>query len=577
MFNRYFQQELANLRELGEAFSKAHPAVAPMLRGTSADPDVERLLEGVAFLTGLLRQKLDDAFPEIVHELIELIWPHYLRPLPCATIVAFTPKPALKQPVTVAAGVETASVPVDGTTCLFRTTSDVQVHPLRLIDASLAEPPGKQASIRLSFELNDMALSAWKPHRLRLYLSGGLGHAADVYLLLRQFVRRIVIRPRDEGSPCVLSPDCLEPVGFSQRDTLIPYPANSFPGYRIIQEYFFLPEKFLFLDITGWDTWTNRGEGNRFDIDFELKPFSFPPPRIKADDFVLFATPVINIFPHEADPIRLDHRKSDYAVIPAGANRFHYQVYSLSKVVGFVQGTAQERTYAPFDYFAGRSQADAVYHVTRRPSPVRHGFDVLLSVARSDKEDLPVSETLSIDMMCTNGTLPEKLQVGDISVPTSSSPELVGFSNIRHTTVNILPPLEGNMLWRLLSHLSLNFTSISSAENLQAILALYVFEDSQDKTSVLSNKKRIAGIESIRTLSVDRLISGVILKGREIRINVSVDHFSGPGDLYLFGCVLDQFLGVYASINAFTRLVIKDVVKGDTYQWPERLGDHPLI
>ena len=97
MFNRYFQQELSYLKELGKEFSKAHPAVAPMLSGTSADPDVERLLEGVAFLTGLLRHKLDDEFPEIVHELIQLIWPHYLRPLPCATIVAFRPKPALKK------------------------------------------------------------------------------------------------------------------------------------------------------------------------------------------------------------------------------------------------------------------------------------------------------------------------------------------------------------------------------------------------------------------------------------------------------------------------------------------------
>ena len=90
-----------------------------MLSGPSADPDVERLLEGVAFLTAMLRQKLDDEFPEIIHELVHLIWPHYLRPVPSATIMAFAPKPSLKQSLKIPAGVHVASVPVDGTPCLF--------------------------------------------------------------------------------------------------------------------------------------------------------------------------------------------------------------------------------------------------------------------------------------------------------------------------------------------------------------------------------------------------------------------------------------------------------------------------
>ena len=115
MFNRYFQQELSYLKELGAEFAEAHPAVAPMLSGPSSDPDVERLLEGVAFLTSQIREKLDDEFPEIIHELIQLIWPHYLRPVPSCSIIVFTPKPALKQSLTVKAGIQVASVPVEGT------------------------------------------------------------------------------------------------------------------------------------------------------------------------------------------------------------------------------------------------------------------------------------------------------------------------------------------------------------------------------------------------------------------------------------------------------------------------------
>lgn len=577
MFNRYFQQELTYLKELGGEFSKAHPAVAPMLSGTSTDPDVERLLEGVAFLTGLLRHKLDDEFPEIVHELIQLIWPHYLRPLPCSTIVAFKPKSALKQPMTVPKGVQLASVPVEGVPCFFQTCYDVEVHPIRLSEASFVEIAGRPPAINLMLELSDINLPEWQPDTLRFHLAGSFSHAADLYLLLQHHLKQIIITPLDGGSPCTLSPGHLKPAGFSGGENIIPYPSNSFPGYRIIQEYFILPEKFLFLDLAGWEKWRNRGEGSRFEISFELENPPFPVQRIRTGDFVLSATPAVNIFTHDADPIRLDHRKTEYRVRPGGAKSSLYQVYSVEDVVGFVQGTAKERRYVPFDYFAADTQSSSVYQVTRRNSLVRSGFDVFLSVTHPGGGGKPVSETLSIKLLCSNGFLPENLQVGDISVPTSSSPEMVKFTNIRQPTVNVLPPLEGNLLWRLLSHLSLNYVSLANAENLRAVLDLYVFEETRDKTSVLANKKRIAGVEKVESNVLNRLISGIMRGGREINIKARQDHFSGPGDLYLFGCILDHFLGSYASINTFTRLVIEDVVKGDIYRWPERVGDHPLI
>jgi type VI secretion system protein ImpG len=154
---------------------------------------------------------------------------------------------------------------------------------------------------------------------------------------------------------------------------------------------------------------------------------------------------------------------------------------------------------------------------------------------------------------------------------------MVAFSNIRHPTVNVLPPLGGSLLWRLLSHLSLNYVSLTSADNLRAILGLYVFGETRDKAAVLANKKRIDGIEGVVSKASNRLVSGIMRSGREIRIRARQDHFSSPGDLYLFGSILDHFLSAYASINTFTRLVIDDVVKGDSYRWPERIGDHPLI
>ena len=573
MFNRYFQQELDNLKDLGAEFSKAHPAIAPMLSGRSTDPDVDRLLEGVAFLTALLRQKLDDEIPEVIHDLIQMIWPHYLRPLPSASIVTFSPKPILKQSLEIPAGIEVSANPVEGTACRFQTCYPVTLHPLHLLAADWVEVSGQPPAVRLSLQLKGLDLDDWQPDYLRLFLAGDMAQATDLFLLLRQHLRRIILKPVEGGEAKVLPPEDLRPVGFNASEAILPYPTQSFPAYRVIQEYFLLPEKFLFLDLVGWERWRERGSGDRFEVLFELENVPFSPPRVKTDDFKLFATPVVNIFPFDADPIRLDHRKSEYRVRPSTRQATHYQVYAIDAVTGFVQGTAEERTYHPFEMFGPDDSPVPVYHTHVRNSPIRSGFDVYLSVAYPPALGTPVLETLSLQLLCTNGFLPEELRTGDIVVPTSSSPEYATFTNIRPPTSNILPPLGTNLLWRLISHLSLNYVPLDSLDNLQALLRIYLFKDPRHPASFLAHQKRIAGIDAIQTDGADRLINGAMVRGRDIHIAMRHDHFASQGDLYLFGSILDYFLGAYASMNTYTRLTLKEVNTGGVYQWPARLGE----
>ncbi len=580
MINRYFRQELAYLRELGAEFSEKNPALAPMLGGGAADPDVERLLEGSAFLTALMRERMDDDFPEFIHQITHLLWPHYLRPIPSTTIVAFYPKPAVKQSMTIPAGVQLASVPVEGTSCIFRTCHDVEMHPLDILEASFLEASGRPPAIRILLELSGLKLSDWHPQNLRFFLAGDHAGAADLYLLLRRHLKQIVLAEINGGDSFLLAGDCLKPVGFSDEDVLIPYPAHSFPGYRLLQEYFILPEKFLFLELTGWNRWKQRGDGSQFEIRFELSDLPFPAPRIKKENFVLSAAPAINIFPHDADPIRLNHKKTEYSIRPSGTNPSHYQIYSVEKVVGLVQGTAEQKIYEPFEAFNPHPRDNPIFNTTVRRSPLHAGVDTYLSVAYPPASGPPASGTLSIELLCTNGSLPENLQRGDISLPTGSSPEFAEFINIRPPTAGMLPPVGRgrNLLWRLLSHLSLNYISLTKAENLRALLNLYIFSETRGRTDSIANKKRINGIENIEAKASDRLVSGIMMRGQEIRLKLRGDHFAGPGDLFLFGCVLDCFLGVYASINTYIQLFVEDTRKrGGYYQWPARVGEHPLL
>ncbi len=578
MIEKYYQRELSHLRDLAADFAKAHPAVAPLLSGPSADPDVERILEGTAFLSGLVYEKLDDDFPEIVHGLIQLIFPHYLRPIPSSTLIRFTPKRGLMETVTVKAGTAIDSVESEGTRCTFTTSYSVELHPLNLAATAFEALGGENGRLTLSMSLSqNLPLTALRTDTLRFHLGGDYAEATRRYWLLFTRLKEIRLVPGDGGAPMSLRPSSLKPVGFGEDETLIPFPARSFPGYRVLQEYFILPEKFLFFEITGLAAWRSRGQGANFSIEFlfEKLPQELPP--MRAEHFLLYVTPALNLFPYHSDPILLDHRKPEYAIRPSAQNREHYQVFTVNKVTGFVQGSVAEREYQPFEMFNPQVETTPVYSLHHRLSPLGGKAELHLSVAYPGAQELPKPETLSVEIMCTNASLPENLRAGDVRMPTETSPELAEFTSIRPPTAPVQPPLGNNMLWRLLSHMYLNYLSMATADNLRSMLKLYIFTETRDRMAVLANTRRVDAIAALSVKAVERFVRGRVARGQDIKLTLDRQSFAGEGDMFLFGSVLDVFLGNYAAINSFTRLTAEDTLRKERFIWPERLGDRPLL
>jgi type VI secretion system protein ImpG len=370
---------------------------------------------------------------------------------------------------------------------------------------------------------------------------------------------------------------CLEASGFDRRNSLLSYPSHAFGGYRLLHEFFLLPRKFTFLSLKGWERWQNRGTGTQFEILLAFRPAPVALPRITNDHFILNATAVINLFQHDADPFLFDHRLERIRVRPAAENPDHFQVFSVDKVTGYAQGSVARKEYTPMELFRTKENHPAVYEVSYGRSPITDAPEVFLSFAYPPDSPLPTKETLSIALTCTNGVLPERLQLGDICVPTSDSPELLTFRNVIPPTSPIEPPLGNNAAWRFLAHLSLNYLPLGNKDNLRELLQLYVFPETRDKAKVAANKKRIDGILGFQVVPLDRLVRGSVLRGQLLELTARQDHFAGLGDLYLFGAVLDAFLGVYSGINAFTQLKLKDSLSGESFVWPARMGDRPLI
>ncbi|MBI5520505.1 MAG: type VI secretion system baseplate subunit TssF [Desulfovibrio sp.] len=577
MIEKYYQRELSHLRDLAAEFAKAHPAVAPLLSGSSADPDVERILEGTAFLSGMVYEKLDEDFPEIVHGLIQLIFPHYLRPIPSSTLIRFTPKKSLMETVRVKAGTAIDSIESEGTRCTFTTSYDVDLHPLSVAGGGF-EARGNTGRMTLNLSMaQNLPLSALKAGRLRFHLGGDYAEATRRYWLLFTRLTEVRLVPGEGGEPLSLRPSCLKPVGFAEEEALIPFPARSFPGYRVLQEYFILPEKFLFFDLTGLEGWHTRGQGSKFSVElrFDNLPGELPP--LRAEHFQLYVTPALNLFPYHADPILLDHKRPEYAIRPSAQNREHYQVFNVNRVTGFVQGTVQEREYLPFEMFNPQVEATPVYSLHHRLSPLGGNAELHLSVAYPGAQETPRQETLSIDILCTNASLPETLRAGDVRLPTETSPELAEFTSIRPPTAPVQPPLGKNMLWRLLSHMYLNYLSMATADNLRSMLKLYIFTETRDRVAVLANTRRVEGIAGLTVKAAERFVKGRVARGQDITLVLDRQGFAGEGDMFLFGSVLDVFLGNYAAVNSFTRLTAEDTLRKERFAWPERLGDRPLL
>ncbi len=573
-FTRHYQQQLALIRELAREFADAHPALAPMLGGPSADPDVERLLEGTAFLSGMLNQKLDDEFPELLHGLTDITFPHLLRPIPPLSIVAFTPKKSMMQTTQVPAGTPLASVEVQGVRCSFRTCRPLQVHPLTLSAVELQQRPGAPPAIRLGLSLQGVELDQWRAGPLSFYIGGSYAQATDLFMLLHHCVESVEVRGAAGGATLRLGPNALHFPAFDLDNLALPIPERSFRGFGLLQQYFILPETLLFAELHGLERWEQRGKGSDFEVVIRLAPLPIPLEQVTADQFTLSAVPVVNLFPHEAEPLILDHRREHLVVRPTGGADAGCEIYSIDKVTGYAQGTVEPRSYVPLDSFGTRkgNEHTRVYHVRRRRSPVDDRSELQLRFPYASEEAFPSTETLSVELTCTNGELAERLEVGDISHPTAKSPGLLTFTNVLAPTP-VIDTADGQLdLWRLLSHLSVNFMPIADAAGLRDLLGQYVFEASRDRARVAASRKRIAALQSFSTEPVDRIVRGSIMRGVKMKLSAAHDQFAGHGDLYLLASVIDVFMGVYGSINTFTQLELHEAVTGDRFTWPERIG-----
>jgi len=618
---RYYNEELRHLREMGAEFSKAFPKIAARLgiEGLEVtDPYVERLLEGFAFLAGRVQLKIDAEFPRFTQRLLEIVYPQFLTPTPAMLIARMEPDlddASLADGVVVPRGstLTSRAGKAGATVCEFRTAHALSLWPLVLThaeyfthasDLPVASQPELRryrAGLRLRLATTaGLDFSRLKLQDLRLHLTGVDDIAYRLNELVCDASLSVIVQPvaRGTGRYELLDDGCVVPVGYEDDEALLPASLRGFEGYRLLQEYFAFPQRFLFFDLQGVGAAMRKLGGQELEIvilftrsDAALQQ------AVDTNCLALHCTPAINLIERRCDRIHVGPETVDYHVVPDRTRPQDFEVHTILDVQGYGVGVDAEWHFLPFySAFHTEDRSHAAYYSMQReprllsgpqqrdgPRSSYMGTEVYLSVV--DAQEAPFSQDLrqlGVRALCTNRDLPILMPTGQ----EGGDLTLSGLASLRAIRVQRGPsrPLsalrEANVAWKLINQLSLNHLSLSDTDAEQGAAALRQILRLYASTGDAAAQRQVDGVRSVRMKPVVRRLPmpGPITFGRGVAIEVEVDDlaFEG-GSAYLLGSVLERFVSRHVSINGFTQLRLRSAARGDILTGEPRMGARPML
>jgi type VI secretion system protein ImpG len=617
-FLQYYERELRYLREMGAEFAQQFPKIAGRLGLTGlecADPHVERLIEAFGFMAARVQLKLDAEFPRFTQQLMELVYPHYLAPTPSMAVVQFVPNPregslhdgfVLPRDTVLRA----RRGPGELTACEYRTKHKVTLWPLEIEHVEYTSVLHELAQLRVPLPSPAKALL-----RIGLKTTAGLrfdqlgldalplflrGHDEIAFCLYEQLITSalaVVVRPGGRAEPSCAWAGAgpgLRALGFAEDEALLPYCPRSFHGYRLLHEYFAFPSRYAFVELTGLAEGVRRCASDRLEI---LVPLSRHDPALEssvdAAHLVAFAAPAINLFPHACDRVQLSERSHEVHLVGDRTRPTDLEVHTITRVAAYAARAEVEREFLPLNSARDRLNPGlrpSYYTVQRRPRALSSqrrrlgartsyaGSELFLTLVDGEHGSHAAElRQLGVTALCTNRDLPLLLALGgggsDFVLQTGAPVDAVRC--VAGPSAPRSVQLDGDVAWRLISHLSLNYLSIcepgerKDSEPLREMLALYA------ELGDPALRRQVEGLSSVAAQAVTRPLPGpgALAFGRGIEITLECDEraFAGSG-AFAFASVLARFFAKYASINSFTETVLRTRERGEVFRWPTTVG-----
>jgi type VI secretion system protein ImpG len=623
---KLYNQELAHLREVGAEFAREFPKIASRLTMDGlevADPYVERLLEGFAFMAARTQLKLDAEYPRFIQHMLETVYPNFLSPVPSMMIARLQPEladPALAKGFKLPRQSSLISEVARGqnTRCEFRTAHDVTMWPLEVVnvqyfshapDLPLAQlPVARQVrgGLRLKLRVHGGLKADQLPvDALSFYISAPDETALRLHELLTTATLGTWL-PVDAAQARAqwAHADSLQQQGFDDDQALLPETLRGFSGHRVLQEFAAMPQRLMFVELSQLRHRMQRIKGNEFEVVILL---SRGDPALEslvdADSLALNCTPAVNLFPKRLDRIALSSSQAEHHVVPDRTRPMDFEVYSVDSITGYGTGNVAEQVFHPL-YAAFHTESSthpAYYTVRREPRMLSQrqreqgtrssyiGSEVFVSLV--DPSNAPYGEELrqlAVTALVSNRDLPMLLPGAGQREANNGSPawsiDATGpvkqVQCLRGPTPVVQRLVRGDIGWSLISQLTLNYLSIAGEDPQKAAAALRSLLTLHGPEGDASWRKQVDGIRAVTARQVARRLPGPgrLAFGSGVQIDLELDDMGLQGSSpILLGSVLEHFFARHAAINSFTETRLRTASRGLIMQWAPRMGQSAIL
>lgn len=605
------------MKEMSREFAEKHPKIASRLgmHGIEvADPYVERLIEAFCFLSARTQLKLDAEFPKFTQRLLDIVYPNYNSPTPSMGVVQLKPNANegdLTQGYLVPKGsaFHTDILPGETTRCEFRSGQDTTLWPIEISAARLTSVPPDLPNFE-KYRINPSQLKGAIRIKLRLkgdrvfsqltgldqlpvYIDGDERIVSHIFELLHTSNVAMIIRSGGANSQDVIinhAPLAFE--GLKPDQTLLPLSWNMFHGHNLIHEYFSCRQRFYFFTLTQLAKAFKYNQTNEAEIIILLN--RLPQDligHVESSKFLLFCTPVINLFPKVVDRIEVNRALNAFHVVPDRSRPLDFEIFSVSKVLGQQAEKSEEVIFNPLyqtrhcdsgnfgRYFSVRREVRAKENSKRKyeTRTLYQGTEVYVSLV--DQQEAPYSDDiryLAVEALVTNRDLPRLIpRSGNFDLTMSDAVPVEGAAFICQPSAPRAPFALGESAWRLIRQLSFNYLPLSDmehnpgGESLRNMLRLFINESDHQSTAQIDSLVGCKSEPVIRRLPGD----GLLVYGRGVCCTLTVDEegFSGISP-YLFGLIMENYLSRHAAINIFTELELHTLQRGLVARWKGRPG-----
>lgn len=622
-FLNLYYREMEALREEGAAFAKEFPAVAGRLKidgSETADPHVERLLESFAFLSARLQQRIDSVASQVTDALLDVLYPHLTKPLPALTVAEVQVDPYRNAPpnegFALPRGTELFAYASDNSLCKFSTVYPLTLLPITVEDVAIVSHGAYQwVTVPDTIEFDYRRFRERPAYFLELTLSSPQVPFQELALeelcfylnssdsvFKRQLYRAMFSAPSlvycargDAAVALPLLPGTLAPLGLEREEMAIPPAPHETHAYQLLQEFFHFPDKFMFFKLKNLEFMKYLRKGNflqtnQIKLLIPLQEANSDWARkIRPQDFVLNATPLVNLHRVTTDPISWDRKSTFYHLSPNVQKDRTMEIYQINDVFAINPDTGEEKRICPYfslereGFFAPeiatreveQANPTANFFWWSKAVPTRHknlrGIDSWITFIDAASRTIdPTPYIFYAKALCTNRFLAEDLPQGaELQVEMALPAErVVALSKpvVPQYTLNT-----GANNARLITQLSANYLGFpyddnradgsDLVNNLRSVLSLHMGERSREAGEVLLGAlESVTAQRTVKRLGkeawrgfADGVVLTLTVKGGAKGAAKNAVH-----EWFLLAQILHRYFAINCQINTFVDLVFKE-------------------